>query len=160
MHTHIISAHLYTLRCQCRASNAHPRHSLENRIETAYHAQGLSTLYPGPPTMPISVALAKPGNRGKFYTTYLKPLVTAKWLRQPTASHPPHPAHPTPTGRTQAHFIIHGPSLYNNLYKIPPYLNICTERNPMSLTRFRSKSHQLIPTHQFTVENAQRVTYD
>jgi len=56
--------------------------------------------------------------------------------------------------------MIHGPSIYNNLYKIPPYLNICTERNPMSLTRFRSQSHQLIPTHKFTVENAQRVTYD
>jgi len=63
--------------------------------------------------------------------------------------------------------MIHGPSLYNNLYKIPPYLNICTEGNPMSLTRFRSQSHQLIPTHMFnksniiiTIENAQRVTYD
>jgi len=63
-------------------------------------------------------------------------------------------------GRTQAHFMIHGPSLYNNLYKIPPYLNICTERNPMSLTRFRSQSHQLIPTHKFTIGNAQRVPYD
>jgi len=56
--------------------------------------------------------------------------------------------------------MIHGPSLYNNLYKIPPYLNIFTERNPMSLTRFRSQSHQLIPTHKFTIQNAQRVTYD
>jgi len=55
--------------------------------------------------------------------------------------------------------MIHGPSLYNNLYKIPPYLNICTERNPMSLTRFCSQSHQLIPTHKFTIQNAQRVTY-
>jgi len=56
--------------------------------------------------------------------------------------------------------MIHRPSLYNNLHKIPPYLNICTERNPMSLTRFRSQSHQLIPTHEFTIRNAQRVTYD
>jgi len=56
--------------------------------------------------------------------------------------------------------MIHGPSLYNNLYEIPPYLNICTERNPMSLTRFRSQGHQLIPTDKFTIENAQRVTYD
>jgi len=56
--------------------------------------------------------------------------------------------------------MTHGPSLYNNLYKIPPYLNICTERNPMSLTRFCSQSHQLIPTHTFTIQNAQRVTYD
>jgi len=52
--------------------------------------------------------------------------------------------------------MIHRHSLYNNLYKIPPYINICTERNPMSLTRFRSQ----IPTHKFTIENAQRVTYD
>jgi len=56
--------------------------------------------------------------------------------------------------------MIHGPSLYNEMYKIPPYLNIYTEPNSMSLTRFRSQSHQLIPTHKFTIENAQRVTYD
>ena len=56
--------------------------------------------------------------------------------------------------------MIHRHSLYNNLYKIPPYLNICTERNPMSLTRFRFQSHQLISSHKFTIENAQRVTYD
>ena len=30
----------------------------------------------------------------------------------------------------------------------------------MSLTRPRSQSHQLIPTHTFTIQNAQRVTYD
>jgi len=30
----------------------------------------------------------------------------------------------------------------------------------MSLTRFRSQSHQLIPTNTFTIQNAQRVTYD
>ena len=56
--------------------------------------------------------------------------------------------------------MIYGPSLHNNLYKIPPYLNICTERNPMSPTRCHSQSHQLIPTHTSTLENAQRVTYD
>ena len=108
----------------------------------------------------MTVALAKPGNRGKSYTTYLKPLVTAQWIWQLTAAHPPQSTSATPTGRSQAHFMIHGPSLYNNLYKIPPYLNICTQRNPMSLTRFRSQSHQLIPTHTFTIQNAQRVTYD
>jgi len=110
--------------------------------------------------MSMSVALAKPGNRGKSYTTYLKPLVTAEWIRQLTAAHPPQTTNATPTGRTQAHFMVHGPSLYNNLYKIPPYLNIWTERNPMSATRFLSQRHQLIPTHKFTIENAQRVTYD
>jgi len=139
MHTHLISAHLYTLRCQRKASNAHPRHSLENRIETVYHTLGLSTSCPGPPTMSRSVALAKSGNRGKSYTTYLKPLVTVEWIGQLTAAHPPQPPNATPTGRTQAHFMIHRPSLYNNLYKIPPYLNICIERNPMSLTKFRSQ---------------------
>jgi len=106
-HTHNISAHLCKLRCQRKASNAHPRHSLENSIETAYHAMGLSTSYPGPPTMPMSVTLAKSGNRGKSYKTYLKPLVTVEWIRQLTASHPPQPAFATPTGRTQAHFVIH-----------------------------------------------------
>ena len=30
----------------------------------------------------------------------------------------------------------------------------------MSLTRFRSQSHQLITTHEFTIKNAQRVTQD
>jgi len=56
--------------------------------------------------------------------------------------------------------MIHGPSLYNNLYKIPPYLSLCTDCSFMSLTRFRSQSHQLIPTHKFAIENAQRVTYN
>jgi len=37
-YTHLISSHLYTLRCQRKASNTHPQHSLENRIETAYYA--------------------------------------------------------------------------------------------------------------------------
>ena len=102
-HTHIISAHLYTLRCQSKAFNTHPRHTLENRIdlETAYHALCLSTSCPGLPTMPMSVALAKPGNRGQSYTTYLKHNVTTEWIimiRQLTASHPPQPAHATPTG--------------------------------------------------------------
>jgi len=159
-HMHLISAHLYIQRCQRKASNTHPWHSLANRIETANHALGLSTSYPGPPTMSMSVALAKPANRGKSYTTYLKPLVTAEWVRQLTSSHPSQPSHATPTGRTQAHFMIHGPSVYNNLYKNPPYLNICSQRNPMSLTRFRSQSQQFIPTHKFTIENAQRVTHD
>jgi len=30
----------------------------------------------------------------------------------------------------------------------------------MSLNRLRSQRYQLIPTHKFTIENAQRVTYD
>jgi len=139
-HTHLISAHLYTLRCQRRATNTHPKHSLKNKIQKAYHILRLSTSYPRTPTMPTSVALAKQGNREKSYMTYLKPLVTNGWIRQLTSSHPPHQPHAPLTGRTQAHFMIYGPSLYNNLYKIHPYLSLCTGRNPMSLTRFRSQS--------------------
>ena len=30
----------------------------------------------------------------------------------------------------------------------------------MSLTKFRSQGHQLIPTHKITIENEQRVTYN
>jgi len=45
-HTHLISIHLYTLKCQREAINTHPKHSLENRIEKAYHILRLSTLYP------------------------------------------------------------------------------------------------------------------
>jgi len=88
------------------------------------------------PTMLMSVVLAKPTNRGKSYTKLacLKPVINVEWVQQLTSSHPSQPSHATPTGHTQAHFMIHGPSLYNNLYKIHPYLNICTERNPMSLT--------------------------
>jgi len=134
---------------------------LENGIETAnHHALSLSNSYPGPPSMPMSAALAKSGNRGKSYTTYLKPFVTAAWVRQLKSSYPSQPPHVTPTGRTHVHFMIHGPSLYNNLHKIPSYLNICTKCNPMSLTRFHSQGHQLIPSHKFTTEKAQRVTYD
>ena len=111
------AAHLDTLRCQRKASNnhGHPKHSLENGIEKAYHTLHLSTSYPGHPTMPMSVALPKQGLPGKSHKTYLEPLVTAEWVRQLTSAHPLQQPHATPTGRTQAHFMIHGPSLYNNL---------------------------------------------
>jgi len=67
-----------TVRCQRKASNTHPRYSL--KIEKAYHKLRLSTSYSGPPTMPMSVALGKQGNRGTSYTTYLKPVVNAEWV--------------------------------------------------------------------------------
>ena len=51
--------------------------------------------------MPMSVAFAKPGDRGK-YATYLKPLVTAEWIRQLTASRPPQLTNTTLTGRNQS----------------------------------------------------------
>jgi len=104
-HTHLISAHLYTLRCLRKASKTHPQHSLENRIEKAYHILHLSTSYPGLPTMPMSVALAKQGNTGIPYTTYLLPLVTAEWARQITSTHPIQQTHATQTGNTQSHFM-------------------------------------------------------
>jgi len=75
-------------------------------------------------------------------------------IRQPPSANQRHTHGPYPSALHDTQ------TLYNNLYKIPPYLNICTERNPMSLTRFRSQSHKLIPTHNFTIENAQRVPYD
>jgi len=82
IYTHLISAHVYTLRCQRRATLTNPRHSIQNRIEKAYHMLRLFTPYPGPPVLPVSVALAKQCNRGKSYTTYLKPVVTAEWTLQ------------------------------------------------------------------------------
>jgi len=45
------------------------------------------------------------------------------------------------------HFLLHHLSLCNNLYKHPPYLKMCGHRNPMSLLRLRSQSHQSISTH-------------
>ena len=109
--------------------------------------------------MPLSEAIAKQGNKGKSYTTYHKNLPHDRVGSTTKSAQPPQQPYAPPTGRTQVHFMIHGPSLYNNLYKIPSYLSHYTERNPTSLTRFRSQSHQFIPTHKFFIENAQWVTY-
>jgi len=53
-----------------------------HRIAKAYSTLMISSTYPGPPSMPRSVTLAKPKNKGKSYTTFLKPIVSTEWLRQ------------------------------------------------------------------------------
>jgi len=58
-----------------------PHHTIENRIAKAHSTLMISVTYPGPPPMPRSANLAKPKNRGYSYTTFLKPIVSAEWLR-------------------------------------------------------------------------------
>ena len=122
----------------------------------------ISSTYPGPPSVPRSVALAKPKNKGKSYTTFLKPIVSAEWLRQIRLKYPQSPLPPSGnvTSRHHAHFLLHHLSLCNNLYKLPPYLTMCAHRNPMSLLRLRSQSHQSIPTHILNIVDNQRDTCD
>jgi len=125
----------------------------------------ISSTYPGPPPMPRSVTLAKPRNKGKSYTTFLEPIVSAEWLhlirlKYPNASQPPSR---NVSSRLHAHFLLHHLSLCSNLYKLPPYLTMCGHHNPMSLLRLRSQSHQSIPTHMLTRaldDINQRDTYD
>ena len=76
-HTNTIAAKLYNLRCQFRCSKSHPQHTIENIIAKAHSTLMISSTYPGPPSMPRSVTLAKPKNKGKSYTTFLKPIVSA-----------------------------------------------------------------------------------
>jgi len=112
--------------------------------------------------MPRSVTLANPKNKGKSYTTFLKPLVSAEWLRQIRIKYPHAPQPPTGnvSSRLHAHFLLHHLSLCNNLNKLPPYLTMCGHRNPMSLLRLWSQSHQSIPIHMLTIDDNQRDTYD
>ena len=93
LHTKTIAAKLYNLRCQFRCSNSHPQHTIENRTAKAHSTLMISSTYPGPPSMPRSVTLANPKNKGKSYTTFLKPIVSAEWLRQMRMkySHAPQP---------------------------------------------------------------------
>jgi len=72
LHTDTIAAKLYNLRCKFRYSNAHPQHTTENKIAKAHSTLMISSTYPGPPSMPRSVTLAKPKNNEKSYTTFLK----------------------------------------------------------------------------------------
>ena len=162
LHTNTIASKLYNLRCKFRCSNAHPQHTIENRIAKAHSTLMISSTYPGPPSMPRSVTLAKPKNKGKSYTTFLKPIVSAEWLRQIRLKYPHAPLPPSGnvSSRLHAHFLLHHLSLCNNLYKLPPYLKMCGHRNPMSLLRLRSQSHQSIPTHMLTIIDNQRDTYD
>jgi len=75
-----ITVKLYNLRCKFRCSNAHPQHTIENRISKTHSTLMISSTYPGPPSMPRSVTLSKPKNKGKSYTTFLEPIVSAEWL--------------------------------------------------------------------------------
>jgi len=94
LHTNTIAAKLYNLRFKFRCSNAHTQHTIENRIVKAHSTLMISSTYPGPPSMPRSVTLAKPKNKGKSYTTFLKSIVSTELMRQirlkyPHASLPP-----------------------------------------------------------------------
>jgi len=139
--------------------NSHLKHTIENRIAKAYSTLMISITYPVPRSMPRSVTLANPKNKGKSYTTFLKPIVSAEWLRQIRLKYSQ-----APTGnvssRLHAHFLLHHLSFCNNLYKLPPYLTMCEQRNPMSLLRLRSQSHESIPTHMLNIDDNQRDTYD
>jgi len=162
LHTNTIASKLYNLRCKFRCSNAHPQHTIENRIAKAHSTLMISSTYPGPPSMPRSVTLAKPKNKGKSYTTFLKPIVSAERLRQIRLKYPHAPLPPcgNVSSRLHAHFLLHYLSLCNNLYKPPPYLKMRGHRNPMSLLRLRSQSHQSIPTHMLTIADNKRDVYD
>jgi len=126
LHTNTIAAKLYNLRCKFCCSNAHPQHTIDNRIAKAHSTLMISNTYPGPPFMPRSVTLAKPKNKRKSYTTFLKPIVSTEWLLQIRLKYP----HTllTPSGnvssKLHAHFLLHHLSLCNNLYKLPPYLKM------------------------------------
>jgi len=122
----------------------------------------ISNTYPGPPSMPRSVTLAKPKGKGKSYTAFLKPIVSAEWLRQIRLKYPhaPQPPSGNVSLRMHGHFLLHYLSLCNNLYKLPPYCTMCGHRNPMSLLRLRFQSHQSIPTHMLTIDDNQRYAYD
>jgi len=91
LHTNTIAAKLYNLRCKFRCSNALPQHTIENRIPKAHSTLMISNTYPGPPSVPRSVILAKPKNKGKSYTAFLKPIVSPEWLRQIRLKYPQSP---------------------------------------------------------------------
>jgi len=74
--------------------------------------------------------------------------------------HAPLPPSGNVSSRLHAHFLLHHLSLCINLYKLPPYLKMCGHRNPMSLLRLRSQSHQSIPIHMLTIADNQRDVYD
>jgi len=162
LHTNTIAAKLYNLRCKFCCSNAHPQHTIENRTAKAHSTLIISSTYPGLPFMPRSVTLANPKNKGMSYTTFLKPIVSAEWLRQIWIKYPhaPQPSSGYISSSLHAHLLHHHLSLCNNLYKLPPYLTMCGHCNPMSLLRLWSQSHQSIPTHMLTIDDNQRDTYD
>jgi len=143
--------------------NAHIQHTIENRIAKVHSTLMIFSTYPGPPPIPRSVTLAKPKNKGKSYTTFLKPIVSAEWLRLIRLKYPnaPQPPYGNVSARLNSHFLLHDLSLCSNLYKLPLNLTMCGHRHPMSLLRLWSQNHQSIPTHMLTLNNNnQRDTYD
>ena len=154
------TAKFYHLRCKFCCSNAHPQHTIENTVDKAHSTLMIDSItYPGPPLTPRLVTFANPKNRGKSYTTFLKPIVSAEWLRLIPLKYPHAPRAQPPSvnvsSRPHAHFLPHHLSLCNNLYKLPSHLTTCGHCNPMSLLRPRSQSHQSIPTHMLTIDNNQ-----
>jgi len=92
------------------------------------------------------------------YTPFHKLIVSAEWLRQirPKYPHAPQPPSGNVSSRLHAQFLLHHLSLCNNLYKLLPYLTMCGHRNPMSLLRLRSQSHQSNSPHMLTIDDNQR----
>jgi len=76
LHTNTIASKLYNLRCKFCCSNAHPQHTIENRIAKAFHINDFQHLPWSSIHAPLTVTLAKPKNKGKSYTTFLKPIVS------------------------------------------------------------------------------------
>jgi len=68
----------------------------------------ISSTYPGPPSVLRSVKLAKPKNKGKSYTTFLKLIVSAEWLRQIRLKNLQSPLPPSGnvSSRQHAHFLL------------------------------------------------------
>ena len=144
-----------------QSSKLKARSSLFTNCQGTFHTHDFQQ-NPGPPSIPRSVTLAKPKNKGKSYTTFLKPIVSAEWLRQIRLKYPQSPLPPSGnvSSRQHAHFLLHHLSLCNNLYKLPPYLTMCAHRNPMSLLRLQPQSHQSIPTHMLNIVDNQRDAYN
>jgi len=140
LHTDTIASKFYNLRCKFRYSNAHPPHTIENRIAPAHSTLMISRTYPGPPSMPRSVTLAKPKNKGKSFITFLKPIVSSEWLLQIQLKYPHAPLPPSGnvSSRLHAHFLLHHLSLCN-LYKLHPYLTMCGQQKKEQVFSFLSK---------------------
>jgi len=56
LHTNTIVAKFHNLRCKFRCSNAHSQHTIENIIAKAHFTLMISSTYPGPHLMPLSVS--------------------------------------------------------------------------------------------------------
>jgi hypothetical protein len=158
-HTHLIAAKLYTLRGSKRCSNRHPPASMENRIAAAHQLLHLSHQYPGPPPLPHPVQQAKQANKCKSYARYLKKHVNQEWYRQLRSAHPPAYFSQDPISRTQAYIHTFLPPTLPFMHKLPLYLSSFTESNTISILRFRTQCHELIPTHSPDISTSRRDDY-